>query len=120
LIFFVVLFWWQWNRVGDDNLGKVALRNKLGGLAGKHGVDGAAKHFLHDEKLHQIVVDRSARGLDYKYIALADVFMNADEGVVVGKLEYFSLAYRDIQVLANGCGKFRVGIASEYFELVDS
>ena len=59
-----------------------------------------------------------AGGLDDEHVALAYVLQDADEGVVVGELEHLGLSHRYPQVVANGLGQLRMGIAGKHNHLV--
>ena len=65
----------------------------------------------HDQQLHQVVVHRGAGWLNDKNVPLADVFVDTDEGVIVGELENIRLSQRDIQVVANRFGQLPVGVS---------
>ena len=45
-----------------------------------------------NEQLHKVVVDMAAAGLDHKHVLVADVDLDLDARLVVGKLAQFDLS----------------------------
>ena len=107
---------------GDGDAGLVFFVGASVAVIGDDGGDaaggGAFAGVDHYEEFHEVVVDRGAGGLDDEDVALADVFEDADEGVVVGEFEDVGGAHGDAQVIANRLGQLRVGVPGEHYQLV--
>jgi hypothetical protein len=56
--------------------------------------------------------------LDDENVALTNVFPDANEGVVVGELEGFTLAQWDTEVFAYVDRQLGMGVAGEYLEFI--
>ena len=72
----------------------------------------------HDQQLEQVVIYRDGDGLYQEDVTLADVFLYADEGVVVAELERVQPPLGHAEVGADIRGQGRVGVSSEYLEVV--
>jgi len=74
----------------------------------------------HDQQFHQVVVYRITGGLNDENVPLPNVFLDSDEGVVVGELEDFSAAQRHFQVFADRFGQLAIGVAAEDLQLIEN
>ena len=72
----------------------------------------------HDEKLHHIVIDVVAGGLNNKYITPTNSFLKGNGTFPIGKLRNGGTAEIHKEVAANVPGKFGIGIATEDFKLL--
>jgi hypothetical protein len=68
-----------------------------------------------DQQLHQVVVGRIGGGLDDKDVLAADVLLDDDKHLVVGKAADLGLGQRQVQIVADGLGQHAVGIAGQQF-----
>jgi ABC-type uncharacterized transport system permease subunit len=64
---------------------------------------------------HQVLVDREAGRLNYKYIYPANTLMNATVDLTVRKPGHLSIPYRNPQVSSNFLGQCGVSIAGKQF-----
>ena len=102
----------------------------LAGVAeiGDHRSDppggGALQGVDHDEQLHEGVVDsvghsvllKGAGGLNHKHVRAADGLIDGGVVLAVGEGAHLRVAQRDAQLLADGLGQLRVGIAGKNFD----
>ena len=85
--------------VGDDG----------GDAAGGGPLEGVDHH----QKLHQVVVDRGAGGLDHKHVGAPDGLVDGDEAFPIGEGAALQVAQRQPELLADGLSQRPVGIAAE-------
>src|SRR5690606_31770503 len=82
-------------------------RDALGG--------GAAAGVDPDQQLHQVIVGGIAGRLQQEEVFAADVLVNLDEDLFVGKPPNAGVGQRDVQVLGDRAGERQVGIAGHQF-----
>jgi hypothetical protein len=72
------------------------------------------------EQLHQVVVWRAAGGLNDEAVAAANILLNLDHHLAVGKMSDVGIAQAGLEMLANFASKRRIGVAGENLEFVFS
>ena len=72
---------------------------------------GAPERVQHDEQLHQVVVARSAGGLDHEDVAAAHVLLDLDPDLAVAERLHQRLAHGDLQAAADVARQRGIGIA---------
>ena len=117
------------HQLGGDGVAGLGLP-VLAGVAeiGDHRGDpsggGALQGVDHDEQLHEGVVDgvghsvllKGAGGLNHKHVRAADGLIDGGVVLAVGEGAHLRVAQRDAQLLADGLGQLRVGIAGKNFD----
>ena len=71
----------------------------------------------HYEKFHEVLVDRSAGGLNYEYVPASYRFSEMYARFTIRKMSDFNVAQRNLQFFCDCLGKLSVGIACKKFYL---
>jgi len=79
---------------------------------------GAAEGVDHNQELHQPRVDRGSNRLNDEDVALADVFLDLDEDVLVAELEDLDPPGRAAEVIADRPRQRGVRVATENAQLL--
>ena len=74
---------------------------------------GAPRRVYHDEQLHQMLIGRRTGRLNDENIVAADVFLDPDVSLAIGKRADRRLTERHTNVFANPLGQLAVGRAAE-------
>ena len=84
----------------------------------RHPAGGGPLHGVnHDEQLHQIVVYRTAGGLDQEHVGTADRLIDGREHLSVGKMSDFRVAQLDADETADILGQTYVRVAAEHLHV---
>ena len=80
----------------------------------RHAVSrGALAGVCHDEKLHEIVIDRIGRGLDDENILATDAFTNHHLGLTIVEMTDICIAKIHTDMVGNLLGQVRVCVAGQ-------
>ena len=71
-----------------------------------------------NQKLHQILIHRSARRLHHKAVAPANIVLKLDEFFAVRKYFYLRAAQRNAEIFAYLGGQIGICRAAEYFNII--
>ena len=88
-------------------------RAVVGDDGGDPAGGGALEGVDHDQKLHQMVIDRLAGGLHHEHIAAADGLIDGAGDFAVGELRDLAVAQLFAQLPADALSKGTVGIGGE-------
>ena len=72
----------------------------------------------HDQLFHQPLVQRRGMGLQHERVATADRFIEADEDLAVGEVACGLGGDRDIEILGDLLGQFRVRATGEEHQIL--
>ena len=72
----------------------------------------------HNEQLHQVIVDRAAGGLDYKYIGTAYRLVDGNRDLTIREGLDFRVAQRQAQMPCDLLGNMRNGVGCENFDVL--
>src|SRR5207245_810506 len=78
---------------------------------------GAAQRVEDDEQLHQVLVDRRARGLDHEHVVAAHRVLDLDVDLAVREVAQAGIGELDVKDLGDTAGELRVGAARDQLQL---
>jgi hypothetical protein len=111
------------DQLGGDGIPALSLPvltgvTKVGDHSGDPSGRGTAASIDHHQQFHQVVIDRLAGRLNQKHVRTTDSFMERNRNLAISKGLDLALTHVDTQFLTDGLGEFRVGIATEYLNVV--
>jgi hypothetical protein len=75
---------------------------------------------MHDQHLHQIVVDRVAGRLEHEHVLAAHILLDLDEDLLVGEAADARLGERNLEIVRDRRGERQVRVAGHQFHLRSS
>jgi hypothetical protein len=79
---------------------------------------GPPKTVKTNQKLHQILINRLARRLHDKAISAANIILQLDYLLTIGKALYPDPSMRNIQITANRLGQLRIAAAGKHLQII--
>ena len=108
------------DELGRDGRARAGLTILAGvAVVGNDGGDAGCRRALErideDQQLHQVVVRRERVRLDHEDVLAADVLLDLDEDLHVGKALHLALGGRDLQMCADRLREGAIGVAGDDF-----